>query len=203
MLAVCDYGIGNLRSAEKAFQRLVASARLVADPEVVAQASGVVVPGVGRFGPCARALRQSGLAEAARHAIAAGTPFLGICIGFQLLYEGSEESPGEEGLGVLPGVVKALPASVKRPHMRWNHVRLVGPSALLGSLDAAPWFYFVHSYAAPLGPETVAVCDYGGVVPAAAETANVWGVQFHPEKSSRLGLEVLAAFVARCGERPA
>ncbi|HEY5246649.1 MAG TPA: imidazole glycerol phosphate synthase subunit HisH [Acidimicrobiales bacterium] len=214
MIAVLDYGIGNLRSAEKALQHVGAAARLVDDPDDVAGAAGVVLPGVGAFGPCAAALDASGLAGPARAAIDAGVPFLGICVGFQLLYERSDESPGARGLGVFAGTVRALPAGVKRPQMQWNRLdRVVGgdgggidggrrPSALLAGLDDDLWMYFVHSYAPEIGPETVATCDYGGPIAAAAERDHVWGVQFHPEKSGRTGLALLGNFVARCAVAP-
>lgn len=198
-IAVLDYGIGNLRSAEKALQALGAPARLVDDPAEAGRAGAVVLPGVGAFGACAGALEGSGLAEVARQALRRGLPFLGICVGFQLLFEGSEEDPGVEGLGALPGVVRRLPAGVKHPQMQWNRLERVGePSGLLAGLDEAPWVYFVHSFAPPIGADTVAVCDYGGPVCAAAERGRVWGTQFHPEKSGRPGLAILANFVARC-----
>jgi len=203
-IAVLDYGIGNLRSAEKALQHVGAAARLVSDPDQAAAAPAVVLPGVGDFGACARALRRTGLAEAARTALGRGVPFLGICVGFQLLYEGSDESPGLDGLGVLAGTVARLPAEVKHPQMQWNPLTRTGPAAgkeapgLLDGLGDAPWVYFLHSYAPAVGPETVAVCDYGGPVAAAAEQGPVWGVQFHPEKSGDVGLAILANFAARC-----
>lgn len=200
MIAVLDYGIGNLRSAEKALQHLGADARLTADPDEAAAARGVVLPGVGAFGPCAEALRRSGLEEAARHALDAGTPFLGICVGFQLLYEGSDEAPGVDGLALLPGVVRPIPKGMKRPQMQWNQLqrRPERPSAMLAGLPDEPWVYFVHSYAPEDGPAVVATCDYGGPVVAAAERGTLWGVQFHPEKSGALGLAMLGNFVAAC-----
>ncbi len=197
-IAVLDYGIGNLRSAERALLHVGAAARLVADPGDVDGAAGVVLPGVGAFGPCADALEESGLADAARRAVEGGVPFLGICVGFQLLYESSEEAPGRPGLGVFRGTVRRLPATVKVPQMQWNALSALRPSALLGGADVAPWVYFVHSYAPEVGPETVATCDYGGMVAAAAESGAVWGTQFHPEKSGAAGLAILANFVARC-----
>jgi imidazole glycerol-phosphate synthase subunit HisH len=201
VIAVLDYGIGNLRSAEKALTYLGAPARLVSDPAEVPGAAGVVLPGVAAFGSCAGALESSGLGVAARGAIDAGVPFLGLCVGFQLLYERSEESPGASGLAVLPGTVRRLPAGVKVPQMQWNALdrRPAATSGLLAGLEERPWVYFVHSFAPEVGDETVATCDYGGTIAAAVEHGSVWGTQFHPEKSGTTGLAILANFVARCG----
>ena len=198
-LAVLDYGIGNLRSAEKALQHVGAAARLVTDAAEVEAADAVVLPGVGAFGACAQALRASGLAEPARQAIAAGVPFFGVCVGFQLLYESSVESPGAAGLGIFAGAVGALPAGVKHPQMQWNVLETESSEvpALLEGLGPRPWVYFVHSFAPPVGSETVAVCDYGGPVAAMANRGTLWGAQFHPEKSGTAGLALLGNFVAR------
>jgi glutamine amidotransferase len=197
-IAVLDYGIGNLRSAEKALQHVGSAARLVTNPAEVRAADAVVLPGVGAFGACAHALRESGLEEPARQAIDAGVPFFGVCVGFQLLYEGSVESPGADGLGVFGGKVGPLPAGVKHPQMQWNQLEVRGPGepAPLRGLGERPWVYFVHSFAPPVGDETVAVCDYGGPVAALATRGNLWGAQFHPEKSGTMGLALLANFVA-------
>jgi imidazole glycerol-phosphate synthase subunit HisH len=204
-IAVLDYGIGNLRSAEKALLYVGAAARLVSDPAEVEVADAVVLPGVGAFGACARALRDSGLEDSARSAIAAGVPFFGVCIGFQLLYEGSDESPEAPGLGVLAGRVTALAPTVKHPQMQWNQLLPTDAGRThpdphadpLRGLGDAPWVYFVHSYAPPVGPETVAVCDYGGPVSALVARGQLWGAQFHPEKSGRSGLALLSNFVAQ------
>jgi glutamine amidotransferase len=206
-VAVLDYGIGNLRSAEKALQHVGAAARLVTDPAEVEAADAVVLPGVGAFGACARALGESGLEPVARAALGAGVPFFGVCIGFQILYAGSEENPGVAGLGVFTGTVALLPAGEKHPQMQWNQLTPCRGSGADGGsgaeadgplrgLGEKPWVYFVHSYAPPIGPETVAVCDYGGPVAAVVVRGNVWGAQFHPEKSGRSGLAMLANFVA-------
>lgn len=202
MIAVVDYGIGNLRSAEKAICRAGGAAKLTSDPDEVAGAAGVVLPGVGAFGRCAQALRSSGLGEPVADAIGRGTPFLGICIGLQLLYEGSEEDPGVAGLGILPGVVRALGGEVKVPQMQWNRLEQVpgGSSSLLAGLTGESWVYFVHSYAPEWSPEVVATVDYGGRVVAAIERDRMWGTQFHPEKSGRTGLAILGNFVAACIE---
>ena len=200
-IAVLDYGIGNLRSAEKALQHVGAVARLVTSAADVAAADAVVLPGVGAFGACARALRECGLEGPARTALADGVPFFGVCVGFQLLYEGSVESPGADGLGVFAGLVAALPPGVKHPQMQWNQLEVTGsegeegdPAALRG-LGARPWVYFVHSFAPPVGAETVAVCDYGGPVAALVGRGTLWGAQFHPEKSGSAGLRLLSNFV--------
>lgn len=195
MIAVLDYGIGNLRSAEKALQRVGADARLVDDPDAVASADGVVLPGVGAFGRCAEALGRTGLGAAATDAVARGVPFLGICVGFQLLYEDSEEDPSATGLGVLPGTVRRLPRGVKHPQMQWNTLQ-VGRSELLAGVPDPAWVYFVHSYAPEVTAHTTSTCDYGGDVVATAEAGPVWGTQFHPEKSGAVGLGILANFVA-------
>jgi len=199
LIAVLDYGIGNLRSAEKALQHVGADARLVTGPAAVEAAAGVVLPGVGAFGRCMAALRESGLDQAAMGAIGAGVPFLGICIGMQMLYEGSEEDPDVPGLGVFRTEVRGLPAGVKRPQMQWNVLQPVQPqSPLLAGLGEAPWVYFVHSYAPDASDDVVATCDYGGSVVAAVERGNVWATQFHPEKSGKAGLALLNNFVQRC-----
>ncbi len=198
-IAVLDYGIGNLRSAEKALQHVGADARLVTRPESVEAADAVVLPGVGAFGACARALTDSGLEEPARAALGAGVPFFGVCVGFQLLYADSVESPGASGLGVFAGTVEALPAGVKHPQMQWNTLELAcrdgEPPVALRGLGERPWVYFVHSFAPPVGDETVAVCDYGGPVAAMAAQGSLWGAQFHPEKSGATGLAILSNFV--------
>jgi glutamine amidotransferase len=197
LVAVLDYGIGNLRSAQKALQHVGADARLTSDPEVVASADGVVLPGVGSFGRCMEAMRATGVDEVAHVAVDAGQPFLGICVGMQLLFDGSEETPGVAGLGILPGQVRRLPDGVKHPQMQWNLLERRGHSAMLDGLGDPLWVYFVHSYAAEDGPATVAVCDYGGPVVAAVEHDHVWATQFHPEKSAVNGLAVLERFVAQ------
>jgi glutamine amidotransferase len=200
-IAVLDYGIGNLRSAEKALQHLGAVAELTSDPAVVERAAGVVLPGVGAFGACMRALRASGLEPAARAAVASGRPFLGICVGMQMLFDGSEEAPDEPGLGLLAGQVRRLSAGVVLPHMGWNTVAVTPGSRLMAGLGEAPWLYFVHSYApVPTDPAVVvATAEHGGRVVAALERVPLWATQFHPEKSGAAGLALLANFVAAVG----
>lgn len=207
MIAVLDYGIGNLRSAQKALQRAGAQAVLAAKPEEAEGAAGVVLPGVGAFGATRAALAATGLDAVAVRAVEEGLPFLGICVGLQLLYEGSEEAPGVAGLGLLGGRVRSLPEGVKTPQMQWNRVVPrpgrggSGGSALVASLGPEPWAYFVHSYAPEMSDDAVATCDYGGPVVAAVERGALWATQFHPEKSGAVGLGLLGAFVTACGER--
>ena len=196
LVAVLDYGIGNLRSAQKALEKVGAEAVLTADPAEIEAAAGVVLPGVGHVGRCLEALRESGLEEPARAAIDAGKPFIGICVGMQMLYDGSEEAPDVKGMGVLPGMVRLLPDGVKRPQMQWNELSVVGDPAPFAGLERPLWVYFVHSYAAEPGAGVVATCDYGGPVVAAVERDRLWATQFHPEKSGTTGLGILANFAA-------
>ena len=197
LLAILDYGIGNLHSAQKGFEHAGADARLTADRGLIAAADGVVLPGVGAFAPCMRALRATGLDDVAVEVVASGRPFMGICIGMQVLYEGSDESPGEGGLGVLDGRVRLIPGDVKRPQMQWNVLRRRVDHPMFDGLPPDPWVYFVHSYAALDGDEVVATCDYGDDLAAAVAVEDLWAVQFHPEKSSGNGLAILGNFVER------
>ena len=205
MLAVLDYGIGNLRSAEKALLAVGADARLVARPEEATGARGVVLPGVGAFAACADALRASGLEQVVRAAVAAKVPLLGVCVGYQLLFDESEESPGAEGLGLLAGRVVRLGGSEKLPHMQWNTVTVAPNSTLFEGLGADPWFYFVHTYAPVPADDGViaATAEYGERFVAAVERDRIFGVQFHPEKSGRDGLAFLRGFtaIAEAGSR--
>ena len=196
LVAVLDYGIGNLRSAQKALEKVGADARLTADSGLIADADAVVLPGVGAFGACMDALRDCKLDEVAIAAANDDRPFLGVCVGMQMLYEGSEESPGSVGLGVLPGHLRRLPETVKRPQMQWNLLDIHRPSQLFAPVSDPVWVYFVHSYAADAdGDSVVATCDYGGPVAAAIEREGLWATQFHPEKSGTVGLDLLRGFV--------
>jgi glutamine amidotransferase len=195
LIAVLDYGIGNLRSAQKALEHVGADARLTADPALVRDAAAVVLPGVGAFGRCMDAIRAGGIDDLAHEAVASGRPFVGICVGMQLLYEASEETPGVTGLGILPGTVRRLPPGVKHPQMQWNTLDIVAPSPLFDGLDDPAWMYFVHSFAAEASDLTTATCDYGGPVTAAVSRDNVHATQFHPEKSARNGLTLLTNIV--------
>lgn len=197
-IAVVDYGIGNLRSAEKALQHLDADAALTSDRRAIESADAVVLPGVGAFGACMQALRTAGLEGATKAAATDGRPFLGICIGMQMLFDGSDESPDVTGLGVVPGRVTLLPKTVRLPQMGWNTLDIVAGSRLGAQLPDPAWLYFVHSYAPePDDPAVVAAwCDYGRRFAAAIERGAVWATQFHPEKSGAAGLQMLGNFVA-------
>jgi len=205
LVAVLDYGIGNLRSAQKALEKVGADARLTADPGLIAEATGIVLPGVGAFGRCMEALDEAGLSDVAhRAAVAAiageGPPFLGVCVGMQMLFEGSDESPGVTGLGVLGGQNRLIPDGVKRPQMQWNVLDWTKPNPLSAGQPDPAWVYFVHSYWAVVTDpaDEVATCDYGVAVTAAVQRGRLWATQFHPEKSATNGLRLLETFVATC-----
>jgi glutamine amidotransferase len=205
LIAVLDYGIGNLRSAEKALQKVGADARLTRDPVLVGEADAIVLPGVGAFGACMDALRAVGLESVALDAVASGRPFLGICVGMQMLFDESEENPGARGLGVIPGRVRWIPAGVKRPQMQWNMLRVRRPDAVLSGPEFEvddPWVYFVHSlHGVPENDDDiVATCEYGSTLNAVFRHDNVVATQFHPEKSGSVGLALLRNFVAGAGK---
>lgn len=198
-IAVIDYGIGNLASAEKAFRRVGADARLSADRSTILAADAVVLPGVGAFGACMGAIDRSGLRDTIEAVAHDGRPFLGICIGMQLLYQGSEESPSTPGLGLIPGHVQRIRTTEKLPQMQWNTISVTLPDLpLLTGLDGS-WMYFVHSFAAPAegeGSSVAATCEYGSTVVAAVASGSLWATQFHPEKSGSAGLRMLSNFTA-------
>lgn len=192
-LAVLDYGIGNLRSAQKALQHVGADARLTADDAEIDAADAVVLPGVGAFGACMEALARTGLDEKARKAAADGRPFVGICVGMQLLFEGSEEDPEHAGLSIVEGRVSRLRPSggLPVPQMQWNRLDRVVDHPLFAGLEGS-WMYFVHSYAASLDhPDVAATTTYGAPFASALARGNVAATQFHPEKSARDGLRLL------------
>ena len=205
-IAVLDYGIGNLHSAHKALEHVGADAVLTTDPLLIAEADGVVLPGVGAFGACMHALRAAGLEQPALDAAGSDRPFLGICVGMQMLFSASEETPDVPGLGIIPGTVRWIPPGVKRPQMQWNRLIVDRPDdPMLAGLSDDAWVYFVHSlHGVPDDPATVAArCEYGTTLNAAFRRDNVFAVQFHPEKSSRHGLRLLGNFVAQCAAVPA
>ena len=196
-IAIIDYGMGNLHSAAKALEKVGAQVAVTRDPELVRQADKVILPGVGAFGDCMKNLNERGLAPVIHEVIAAGKPFLGICVGLQMLFEGSEEAPGVAGLGIFKGMVRKIAApGLKIPHMGWNNLEYRTSSSLFQGLPPAAYVYFVHSYHAVPTDESciTAVTDYGGQVTAAVGRGLVQAVQFHPEKSSAVGLKILANF---------
>jgi glutamine amidotransferase len=196
-VAVLDYGVGNLHSAAKALDRAGADVRVVATVEEAGGAAGLVVPGVGAYGACLTGLAAAGGVAAVAGWLEGGRPLLGICVGMQLLFEASEEGPVGDGVGVLPGKIRRLTGPVKIPHIGWDEVSVRPGSRLFAGLGDGTRFYFVHSYAPePDGGAVAAVCDYGGRFAAAVEQGNLFGTQFHPEKSGAAGLALLANFVA-------
>ena len=200
LIAVLDYGIGNLRSAQKGLQYVGADARLTNDTKLIADADAVVLPGVGNFGACMAAMREAGLEESVHNAVASARPFLGICVGMQMLFESSEESPGVAGLGIVAGDIRWLPTGVQRPQMQWNQLRIVKQDELFAGLSELPWMYFVHSLSVVVKDDAVVVatCNYGTELVAAIRVGNIFATQFHPEKSAAEGLHILQNFVETC-----
>jgi glutamine amidotransferase len=199
-VAVLDYGVGNLHSAAKALDRAGAEVRVVPTVAAAAGAAGLVVPGVGAYRACLSGLASAGGAAAVAGWLEGGRPLLGICVGMQLLFEASEEGPVGDGVGVVPGKIRHLTGQVKIPHIGWDEVTVRPGSRLFAGLGDGTRFYFVHSYAPePDGEAVAAVCDYGGRFAAAVEHGNLFGTQFHPEKSGRAGLALLANFVIQVG----
>jgi glutamine amidotransferase len=200
-IGVVDYGMGNRRSVEKALERVGARALVTGDHDELMGADGLIVPGVGAFAAAMGNLRRLGLDELIVRRAHAGTPVLGLCLGMQLLFDGSDEFGGEEGLGLLPGTVVALRApGLKLPHIGWNEVRWTRPSPLSAGLPDPSTFYHVHSYVPrPSSPEVaLGISDYGTEFASVVGKGAVFGTQFHPEKSSSHGLGLLANFVAVC-----
>jgi imidazole glycerol-phosphate synthase subunit HisH len=195
MIAIVDYGAGNLVSVKKALDWLGAESAITSDPGQVAKASKIVLPGVGHFASTV-ALGRLGLQDAIANAIGRGISFLGICVGMQWMFERSQESPRTLGLGVFEGECERFPASVKSPHVGWNQLEVGSSSRLLRGVPSSAFVYFTHSYRAPVSDATTACCEYGGRFSAAVERDHVFGVQFHPEKSGEIGLKLLGNFCA-------
>ena len=200
MIAIIDYGMGNLRSVQKGFEQVGCEAVITGDAGVVGAAAGVVLPGVGAFGDAMAHLRSSGLEEAVKAAISSGRPFLGICLGLQLLFTTGYEDGVHAGLGIFDGTVEKLPAGVKIPHMGWNQITKVKDAPILSDVPDNANFYFVHSYA--VRPDdtslTATLTDYAGGFVSGIVSGNVSAFQFHPEKSSGAGLRILRNFGGMC-----
>jgi imidazole glycerol-phosphate synthase subunit HisH len=195
MIAIFDYGAGNLRSVANTLEEVGAAYRVIHDADGLRRASKIILPGVGHYGQLLAALDRMQVRETLVERIRAGVPFLGICLGLQSLFEAGEEAPEQKGLGLFPGTVRRFPAGVRIPQMGWNVIEARPGSRLLAGLGAKPYVYFAHSFYAPLISETAATCTYALPYTAAIETDNVFGVQFHPEKSGPLGLAVMRNFV--------
>jgi glutamine amidotransferase len=196
--AVIDYQAGNLHSVAKALRASGAEVEIVTEPEGLRHASRVVLPGVGHFSSTER-LRSSGMDNAVRERVAAGAPFLGICVGLQWLFQGSTEAPEVSGLGIFPGLCDRFPPDVKSPHVGWNSLEVSAGSRLLAGLPESAYVYFTHSYRGPIVQETTATTEYGGSFSAAVERGNWMAVQFHPEKSGDAGRKVLENFLGLPG----
>jgi glutamine amidotransferase len=204
-ICILDYGMGNLRSVEKALEHVGASATISSDAEAVRAADGVILPGVGAFPKAMERVRELGLDELIAERRAAGVPILGICLGLQLLFESTTELGGADGVGLLPGGVAELEADgLKVPHIGWSPVRWEKESRLTDGIPSETPFYFVHSFAPSPGPsDLLGSAVYGARFACAAERDNVFGVQFHPEKSSAAGLRLLSNFAGVCAKAPA
>lgn len=196
MIAIIDYGMGNLRSVQKGFEKVGHKANITSNPEDVRKAEKVVLPGVGAFGDAMHNLREAGMIDVIDETVKAGKPFLGICLGLHLMFDTSEEFGLHEGLGILPGMVKLLPPGLKVPHIGWNQIEIQKHDAILKGIPEGSAFYFVHSYyVLPDKPEQITtLTDYGIKFASIVSRDNVFGIQFHPEKSSTLGLSILKNF---------
>jgi imidazole glycerol-phosphate synthase subunit HisH len=199
MNAIFDYGAGNLRSVQNTLGELGYEYELVRDCGGLRKARRIILPGVGHFGQMMRALDALGVRAALVERIAAGVPFLGICLGLQALFDASEEAPEVHGLGLYPGTVRRFPLDARVPHMGWNELELRRESKLVRDLSARPYVYFAHSYYVPENERAAATCTYVTPYTAVLECGNVFGVQFHPEKSGPVGLQIVRNFMElRC-----
>ena len=200
MIAIIDYGAGNIQSVSKALRHIGCDCLVTRDPSEILRADSAVLPGVGSFGDTADSLDRFGIRRAAVDFIQSGKPFLGICLGLQLLFPGSEESPGARGLGIFEGSITRIPngEGLKIPHMGWNSLTVREGSRLFDGIEGSPYVYFVHSYFLHAADPSVVAAQtkYGVTIDAAVERGNVFATQFHPEKSGDVGLKILKNFVA-------
>jgi len=195
MIAIVDYGAGNLVSVKKALSWLGQECLITSDAAQIARAGKIILPGVGHFASTA-VLKRSGMQEAIANSINREVPFLGICVGMQWMFERSQESPETPGLGLLQGECERFPAGVKSPHVGWNQLEVSTSSRLFRGVTSSSFVYFTHSFRAPIDDLTIARCEYGGTFSAAVERDQLFGVQFHPEKSGEVGLKILSNFCA-------
>jgi len=195
MITILDYGAGNLRSVQNTLDAIGAEHELVRDSQGLRRAAKIILPGVGHFGQMMRALDRMQVRDTLLERIRAGVPFLGICLGLQSLFQTSEEAPGEHGLGLFAGEIRRFPADARVPHMGWNEIQPRNGARLLRNLPPHPYLYFAHSYYAPLIDATAATCEYTVEYTAVLEVNNIFGVQFHPEKSGPIGLGVVRNFI--------
>lgn len=200
MIAIIDYGMGNLRSVQKAFQFLGYDASLTDDPQRLIEARGIVLPGVGAFADAKKAIEQKGLFDVIKSEISNAKPFFGICLGMQLLFESSEEGGKHDGFGLFPGVVKKLPLDVKIPHMGWNNLNIKAAGRFYKDISKASRFYFVHSFYVQSNDDSIvaSTTDYGVEFVSSIAKENVFACQFHPEKSGEVGLKLLDEFARLC-----
>jgi imidazole glycerol-phosphate synthase subunit HisH len=198
MIAVIDYGAGNLKSVRNTLEEIGIDHRVLTTPEGLADAPKIIMPGVGHFGQMMRTFEERGLRDAVIERVRAGVPLLGICVGLQCLFDGSEEAPGAAGLGLFPGMVKRFPHDARVPHMGWNTLDRQSECKLLDGLAEQPYVYFAHSYYAPLNASTAASCTYGQTYTAVLQQDNLYAVQFHPERSGPVGLRVMRNFAELC-----
>lgn len=205
MIAILDYGAGNLGSVEKALRFIGCDCVITDDKKIISGADAVILPGVGSFGDCMNSMRAKGLDKAAVEAAGSGKPFLGICLGLQLLFEDSEESPGVPGLGILKGHIRRIPSGngLKVPHIGWNSLQISQREGIFRGVNQNAYVYFVHSYYLDAADKSqvAATAEYGVKIDAAVQTGNICATQFHPEKSGSVGLEILRGFAGMIKER--
>jgi imidazole glycerol-phosphate synthase subunit HisH len=195
MITILDYGAGNLRSVQNTLAEIGAEFKVVRDAASLGRATKIILPGVGHFGQIMRALDSLQVRDTLVERIREGVPFLGICLGLQALFESSEEAPECAGLALFPGTVRRFAADVRCPHMGWDNLDVKPAARLFGGVATGPYLYFAHSYYAPVVEATAATCTYATPYTAALECGNVFGVQFHPEKSGPVGLRIVKNFV--------
>jgi imidazole glycerol phosphate synthase glutamine amidotransferase subunit len=198
MIGILDYGAGNLKSVQNTLDQIGAAYNLMHTADELTRADKIILPGVGHFGQMMRALDEMQVRRALVDRIRAGVPFLGICLGLQALFSGSEEAPEASGFGIFEGEVRRFPETARVPHMGWNSLEARRESRLLANAGGTPFVYFAHSYYAPVVPATAATCSYAVPYTAVLDCGNIFGVQFHPEKSGPVGIQIVRNFIEAC-----